>query len=153
LAEQAKGHRDWSAVRKAVTVRMKELRMSPAELHRLSGLADNTIRRIMEQEGASGSALVVAAAILRWPYPFDYLRNISHREPQDNERPPEETEELEESEESVPEERFRERLQTDLNQVKDDIAELRGVVDNMDAKLASIVQIMQNWDHGSGPPA
>jgi lambda repressor-like predicted transcriptional regulator len=150
LAEQEKGRKDWPAVREAVTVRMNELDMSAAELHRRSGLADNTIRRIMEQEGASGSALVVTAAILGWPYPFDYLRKVLRGEPQTNERPPEETEE---PEESVPEERFREALQTDLHQVKDDIAELRGVVDNMNTKLASIVQIMQDWDNGSGPPA
>jgi hypothetical protein len=147
LAEQEKRQGDWPAVREAVTVRMNELDMSAAELHRRSGLADNTIRRIMEQEGASGSALVVTAAILKWPYPFDHLRKVLRGEPQKNERPPEETEE---PEESVPEERFREVMQNDLHQVKEDLAELRGDVNSMNTKLGSIAAIIQGWDHGPG---
>jgi lambda repressor-like predicted transcriptional regulator len=151
LAEQEKRRRqgDWSAVRDAVTVRMKQLGISRAELHRRSGLADNTLRRIIEEEGAAESTLVLTAAILGWPYPFDGLKKILGGEPQKNERPPEEKQE---SDESVAEKRFREVLQTDLHQVKEDIAELRGDVNSMNSKLASIVQIIQGWDHGSGPP-
>jgi len=149
--EQEKGQGDWLAVLDAIKVRREELDgMSLAELSRLSGVAENTFRTMVDRERGAESTLVAAAAILKWPYPFDYLRNILHGEPQKNERPPEENLE---PDESFQEERLQELLQTHLHQVKEDIVELRGVVDSMHSKIDSIVQVMQDRDNGSGTPA
>ncbi len=41
-------------------------------------------------------------------------------------------------------------MQNDLHQVKEDLAELRGDVNSMNTKLASIAAIIQGWDHGPG---
>lgn len=64
-----------AAVARAVSGRMGELRVSPAELRRRSGLSINTIRGITEKTGRPNKATLVAmSAVLDWPW--DYLVNI-----------------------------------------------------------------------------
>lgn len=68
---------------RVVRERMGELRLSVAELHRLSGLSVNTLRRM--REGASGpnrSTWVALSAVL--DLPWDYLVNIVYGTPETN---------------------------------------------------------------------
>ena len=76
---------NWPSVSDAMRARMKEMRMSTAELARQTGLSETTIRYIGEPTGRHNKASLVAiAAVLRWRY--DYLLNILRGEPEKNVR-------------------------------------------------------------------
>jgi transcriptional regulator with XRE-family HTH domain len=76
---------NWPSVSDAMRARMKEMRMSTAELARQTGLSETTIRYIGEPAGRHNKASLVAiAAVLRWRY--DYLLNILRGEPEKNVR-------------------------------------------------------------------
>lgn len=64
---------DWNGVRVALRDRMRELRMSTAELARRTGLSETTIRGIGQAGKTNGVTLVTISAVLRWRY--DHLTN------------------------------------------------------------------------------
>jgi lambda repressor-like predicted transcriptional regulator len=156
LTEKAEGHKDWPAAHEAIMARMKKRNLTLAELARLAGCAENTIR-YMPARGERGTELplVAVAAVLGWPWPFDHLRNILHGEPHKNEQAPEEapdqvSEEPPESAESIAEADSQELLLANIASMKEDIVELRGVVDVMHE---AVTRMAEDRGNGSDGPA
>ena len=72
---------NWAAVGEAVNSRKREFKMSTAELARLTGLSETTIR-YLSTTTRSKASLVAISAVLRWR--FDHLTNILHGQPEKN---------------------------------------------------------------------
>jgi len=72
---------NWQAVGEAVRARRRELKMSTAELARLTGLSETTIR-YLGATTRSKASLVAISAVLRWRY--DHLTNILRGQPEKN---------------------------------------------------------------------
>lgn len=113
MAKDETKHQDWAAVDRVIKSRMRDLKVSTAQLARETGLSETTIRYVGGDRG-SESPLVAIAAVLGWPY--DYLRNILHGEPEKN----------------LPESRFRETLRSQLGPMREGIAALQMGVDQME---------------------
>jgi hypothetical protein len=72
---------DWPAVREAVHARLRELKMSTAELARQTCLSETTIR-YLGTTPRNKASLVAISAVLRWRY--DHLTNILNGQPEKN---------------------------------------------------------------------
>lgn len=119
---------DWAAVGDAIRKRMRELKMTTAQLARETGLSETTIRYIGgPQGGHNRSTLVAISAVLRWRY--DYLINILRGEPEKNviiRRPIEVN--------------FERLLRAEVSTVKEEVAGLRDIVERIDKKIAAIAE-------------
>ena len=120
---------DWATVGIAIRNRMRELRISTAQLARETGLSETTIRYIGEPTGRHNRASLVAiAAVLRWRY--DYLINILRGEPEKNviiRRPIE-----------VSLERL---LRAEVGSVKEEIAGLRDLVEHINKNIEILAEM------------
>jgi DNA-binding transcriptional MerR regulator len=128
LPKESPGPEDWAAVGDAIRKRMRELKMSTAQLARETGLSETTIRYIGEPtSGHNRSTLVAISAVLRWRY--DYLMNILRGEPEKNvliRRPVE-----------VNLERL---LRAEVDSVKEEVAGLMDILERIDKKIDVVAE-------------
>lgn len=128
MPKESPSPEDWAAVGDAIRKRMRELKMSTAQLARETGLSETTIRYIGEPtSGHNRSSLVAISAVLRWRY--DYLMNILRGEPEKNvliRRPVE-----------VNLERM---VRAEIGSVKEEVAGLRDIVERIDKNIAVIAE-------------
>lgn len=128
MPKESPGPEDWAAVGDAIRKRMRELKMSTAQLARETGLSETTVRYIGgPKSGHNRSTLVAISAVLRWRY--DYLINILRGEPEKNviiRRPVE-----------VNLERL---MRAEVSTVKEEVAGLRDIVERIDKKIAAIAE-------------
>ncbi|MGH3280611.1 MAG: helix-turn-helix domain-containing protein [Trebonia sp.] len=77
------GAENWAAVGNALQERMRELKMSKADLARETGLSETTIRYLGRSgNGHYKSALIAISVVLRWRH--DHLTNILRGQPEKN---------------------------------------------------------------------
>jgi transcriptional regulator with XRE-family HTH domain len=138
LPKESPGPEDWAAVGDAIRKRMRELKMSTAQLARETGLSETTIRYIGEPaSGHNRSSLVAISAVLRWRY--DYLMNILRGEPEKNvliRRPVEVN--------------FERLLHAEVDPVREEIAGLRDIVERMGKKIDVIAEAYRLSAHDAG---
>lgn len=137
MPRESPGPEDWAAVGDAIRKRMRELKMSTAQLARETGLSETTIRYIGEPTSRRNkSSLVAISAVLRWRY--DHLINILRGEPEKNviiRRPAE-----------VNLERL---LRAEVSPMRQELAELASIISNMGQKIDALFQERNpNPDHG-----
>ena len=128
MPKESPGPEDWAAVSDAIRKRMRELKISTAQLARETGLSETTIRYIGEPSSRHNrSTLVAISAVLRWRY--DYLMNILHGEPEKNvliRRPVEVN--------------FERLLRAEVDPMREQIAGLRDIVERMDKKIDVVAE-------------
>lgn len=119
---------DWVTVGDAIRKRMRELKMSTAQLARETGLSETTIRYIGEPTIRHNRASLVAiAAVLRWRY--DYLLNILRGEPEKNviiRRP------IEASLERM--------LHAEVGSMKEELAGLRDLIERINENITALAE-------------
>jgi hypothetical protein len=134
LPNESPSSEDWAAVGIVIRKRMRELRISTAQLARETGLSETTIRYIGEPTGRHNRASLVAiAAVLRWRY--DYLLNILRGEPEKNVV-------IRRSLEV----NFERMLQAEVGSMKEELAGLRDLVERINENITALAE---NYRHGA----
>jgi hypothetical protein len=131
----------------AIRKRMRELKMSTAQLARETGLSETTIRYIGDPSSKHNRASLVAiSAVLRWRY--DYLLNILRGEPEKNviiRRPIEASlerllhAELGSAKEEI-EVTLERLLRAEVGSVIEEVAGLRDLVERINEKISVLAE-------------